>query len=134
MIKSRKPSHLWKALAILVLILIGLTIVYMFLQKKESFVAGRPGSDIVKKEVKVIYYYLPGCPYCVQFKPTWDSFSAEFAGKASFSMIDGSSNEVPENVKGFPHVDFVVNGKATTYEGDRSIRDLRNTLNKHLSA
>jgi thiol-disulfide isomerase/thioredoxin len=126
MIKSRGgKSNMWKGVSVLVLLLVGLFIVYMFLNKREHFQSG--------KTATVNYYFLPTCKYCMEFNPEWDKFVPEAEKKGiKVNKIDGSSGSVPENVKGFPHVDIVVNGTAHEFEGERTAANLLAQVQKYL--
>lgn len=128
MIKSRRgPScpSISHAIIILLLLLIGLLLAYVFLYKVERFQGG-------KSEVVVKYYFLPMCKYCKEFKPEWDKFVAKVGTMATTEQIDGSTSNVPEYVKGFPYVEFVVNGKAEEYKGDRSATALMDKVRSYL--
>jgi thiol-disulfide isomerase/thioredoxin len=137
MIKSRRgKDHLWKSIAILMMLLFALYVAYAFLSKKEGFIVltGRSSASNPlprSSNIVVNYYFLPGCPYCRDFDPTWNKFSTEMAGRATFNKIDGSNTTVPEYVKGYPHIEFMVNGEPKEYNGDRSINDLKNNLNRY---
>lgn len=127
MIKSRRgPScpSISHAIIILLLLLIGLLLAYVFLYKIERF----QGS---KNKVVINYYYLPQCRYCKDFMPEWDKFVPLAADKATTKKIDGSSGAVPDYVKGFPYVEFVVDGKAEEYTGERTANALMDKLNSY---
>lgn len=114
MIKSRRgPScpSISHAVIILLLLLIGLLLAYVFMYKIERF----QGSKLVVK-----YYYLPQCRYCKEFMPEWEKFSSTVGDLASVEKIDGSTGKAPDYVKGFPYVEFIFDGKAEEYTGDRT--------------
>lgn len=125
MIKSRRgPScpSMSHVIIILLLLLIGLLLAYVFLYKVERF----QGSKITIK-----YYYLPQCKYCKEFMPEWDKFESMVGDLATVEKIDGSTGKVPDYVKGFPYVEFVVSGKAEEYTGDRTAAALMDKVRSY---
>lgn len=110
----RGSKNVLTGVAIAFLILIGLAIVYMFLNKREYF------QDAAKKVV-VNYYFLEKCPYCVAFNPEWEKFEKDVDASIETHKIDGSSGKVPPYVKGFPYVE--VGGKE--YTGERTATALK---------
>ncbi len=124
MIRSRRSSDntcFSHAIIILLLLLIGLFLAYIFLYKMEKFQGG-------KNKVTVNYYFLPQCGYCKQFNPEWEKFTSMASSLATINKIDGSKGDVPSYVKGFPHVEFVKDGKPEEYTGDRTANALMDKL------
>lgn len=144
MIKSKRGSrsmkHFWTAIAILLFILFALWLVHMFLsrhRRREYFQgttttatagtaatgtgtagAGAPAAPEVPPKVKVNYYYLETCPFCVQFKPEWDKFVSMTAGKIETNMIDGKTQD---RYKSFPTIEIIeVGAEPREYTGDRT--------------
>ena len=126
MIKSRRgPScpSLSHAIIILLLVLIGLLLAYVFVYKVERF----QGSEA---KVVVKYYYLPQCKYCQEFMPEWDKFVSMVGNAAAVEKIDGSKAKVPEYVKGFPYIEFV-GTKTEEYTGDRTAAALMDKVRSY---
>lgn len=122
MIKSRRAGscdYISHAIIILLLLLIGVFIAWVFLYKVEKF----QGSKVAVK-----YYFLPGCTYCNQFNPEWEKFATMSGNLATVEKIDGSAGSIPSYVKGFPYVEFIVDGKAEEYKGDRTANALMDKL------
>lgn len=126
--KSNVVSH---SIIILLLVLIGLFLAYIFLYKVEGFQSTTtPPPPLQRKRVSVKYYYLPTCGYCKQFDPEWDKFVTMAGDMANIEKIEGST--VPPHVTGFPHIDFIVNdGTPEQYLGDRTAFALMDKLRSY---
>jgi len=79
---------------------------------------------------ELIFFSMPGCGHCKNFKPTWDLLLKNYGNIKDIELIQVSSNEKPElvelfKVDGFPTILYVKdNKKVSEYKGDRSYEDL----------
>ena len=84
---------------------------------------------------KLVLYYAPWCPHCKSLMPTWDQLKSESSGSnVSVEKVDCEANpEAAEEqgVNGFPTIVLFKNGEATTYEGDRSLDDLKKFISSN---
>ena len=133
MMNLPKKVRVLVALVVGLLLLLGLAYLLQR-KKKEAF---------ENAKVVLTYYYLPSCGYCQQFKPVWSAFMREIANNKSIMVREGKSAEEkewkaidgskPENaaevrekgITGFPTVIKTENGKDVTFEGDRTVENLR---------
>lgn len=75
---------------------------------------------------RVILFYLPSCGPCRNFLPTWNKFFPPPSikkEKIDSSIFYDIANSY--NVKSFPTVLLIKNGKQIVYKGDRSLESLR---------
>lgn len=129
MIRSRGQSNrslpsFTHAIIILLLVLIGLFLVYMFLypMKVEMFQS---------KKIEVKYYHLPGCKFCKDFNPEWDKFVSMSKGLVDVQKVDGSVDSVPSHVRGFPHIDIIVDDQREPYDGERTANALMDKVRSY---
>jgi thiol-disulfide isomerase/thioredoxin len=79
---------------------------------------------------ELIFFSMPGCGHCKNFKPTWDLLLKNYGNIKDIELIEVSSNEKPELVElfeidGFPTILYAKdNKKVSEYKGDRSYEDL----------
>jgi len=79
---------------------------------------------------ELIFFSMPGCGHCKNFKPTWDLLLKNYGNIKDIELIEVSSNEKPDlvelfEVDGFPTILYVKdNKKVSEYKGDRSYEDL----------
>ena len=59
-------------------------------------------SSDVKSKPKLILYYTPNCPFCVQFKPIWEKSVVRLSEYVDPIAIDCSTKECA--VAGFPTI------------------------------
>ena len=80
-----------------------------------------------KSKKSLIYFYMDNCSYCTQFNSTWLKLVKEFKSKLNMKKINGPTHpKLMEKYKidSFPTI-VLINGKPTTYKGDRSMKDLK---------
>lgn len=129
---SRSWTHVWMSVAILFVILLGLWLANVFLNRREFFEDAAGATKAVaeepkKKKVVVNYYYLEKCPFCVQFDPEWEKFVTLSAGKVETNKIDGTKQE---RYKSFPTVEVIEEGaEPREYTGDRTATAMMDYLN-----
>ncbi len=61
-----KKNSMWILLGLLLLAVIG-TVILVWLKPKEHF-----ENDNTTPQRKLEYFYMDGCPHCVEFHPVWD--------------------------------------------------------------
>ncbi|KAI9756380.1 MAG: hypothetical protein M4579_003884 [Chaenotheca gracillima] len=85
-----------------------------------------------KKDV-LVEYYAPWCGHCKALAPKYEELAAlyannpDYAGKVTVAKVDATSNDVPEEIQGFPTIKlFPAGGKDSPidYNGPRTIEDL----------
>lgn len=92
-----------------------------------------------KKNV-LVEFYSPSCGHCKKLIPTLNALAKEFKDDDDvvIAKMDATTNDAPSglfNVKGFPTLYLhTANGEIIKYEGNRSLSDLRDFINKHRSA
>ena len=75
----------------------------------------------------MIIVYAKWCPHCQMMYETWKDLSKKTKGNAKVYVIE-ASNYTAKDVSGFPDMRIVRKGKASKYDGGRSIEDLRSAL------
>lgn len=84
--------------------------------------------DIFYKK-RVIFFFKPTCPYCVEFYPTWIELTVEIEGEAINGNEDGSSEMMSDyNVKSYPTIILKRGNDWKKYEGNRSKNDILEKL------
>ena len=79
---------------------------------------------------ELIFFSMPGCGHCKNFKPTWELLVKNYGDIKDIELIQVSSNEKPDlvelfEIEGFPTILYVKdNKKVSEYKGDRSYEDL----------
>jgi len=83
----------------------------------------------------LVEYYAPWCGHCKALAPKYEELgemykgNADFAKKVTIAKVDATSNDVPEDIQGFPTIKLYPAGAKDSpieYSGDRSIEDLAN--------
>ncbi|NDB84185.1 MAG: hypothetical protein EB127_15935 [Alphaproteobacteria bacterium] len=71
---------------------------------------------------KVVFYYMTGCPHCVDAEPEWDKFveKAKAAGISTDKVESKDPQASKAGVTSFPTFIFTKDGKDTVYNGDRT--------------
>jgi glutaredoxin len=66
------------------------------------------------------YFRMDGCPHCVKFDSVWSEVKAEGADLAEFEVHAAGGTEAEKHgVRSFPHIQKVVAGQVTEFEGKR---------------
>lgn len=79
---------------------------------------------------ELIFFSMPGCGHCENFKPTWDLLVKNYGNIKDIELIQVISNQKPElvekfEIQGFPTILFIKDSqKVSEYKGDRSYEDL----------
>jgi len=113
--------------------------------------AGKPCTGLCKcngfeqPKFTVKYFYLPNCPHCVKFDPTWDELMkhimCEHPCTVKFEKMDGSQPEYKEqtnvyNVYAFPTLICTINEdgneRVVKYEGQRTAASIYAWLKEHV--
>jgi thiol-disulfide isomerase/thioredoxin len=87
-------------------------------------------------DVKIINFNTSWCGYSKQFQPVWDEFTSKMNGK-NIKVIDMKCDENEElcakfNVPGYPSVILFKGEQQISYDGERTVKDLEEFVNKHL--
>jgi len=96
----------------------------------------------IEKGVTFVKFFAPWCGHCKRMGPTWDELAAKFVGTSGVKIakVDctlAESKEVcsDQDVNGFPTIFIYKDGeKITEYSGNRSLDDLFEFVNRHISA
>ncbi|MHB1953362.1 MAG: protein disulfide isomerase family protein [Sulfobacillus sp.] len=112
-------------LGIVLLVVVAYVVYRLFFREKHSD-PSEEGFD--GKGTRALLFYSPSCGHCKEFMPTWDKLSKDYAGRLPFDKIDGEADVESANryqIKGFPTVFLVVDGKPKEYQGNRDHNSLR---------
>lgn len=99
-----------------------------------TVVVGKTYEEIVLDDTKdvLIEFYAPWCGHCKALAPKYDELAAlyansEFKDKVVIAKVDATTNDVPDEIKGFPTIKMYpagAKGEAVTYGGSRTVEDL----------
>ena len=66
------------------------------------------------------YFRMDGCPHCERFDSVWGEIKAEGAALAKFEVHEAGGAEAEKHgVRSFPHLQKVVGGQVTEFDGKR---------------
>lgn len=106
-----------------------------------KIIVGKNFDKIVMDDEKdvLLEFYAPWCGHCQKLAPKYDKLAESLASAKSLviAKIDATLNDSPINVEGFPTIIFFPKGskkEPITYEGNRSIADLKSFLKKNAVA
>jgi len=99
-----------------------------------QIVVAKNYDDIVLDDTKdvLIEFYAPWCGHCKALAPKYDILAELYikeghADKVTIAKVDATTNDVPDEIQGFPTIKLYKAGDKTnpiTYSGSRSIEDL----------
>lgn len=121
---SRLPVNIRYVVIPSVIIAILAIIIVVAVSSKKSTFAAVEGDDKT-----VVYFYMPTCPHCVDFAPTWAKIKAQLAEKKDLRVIevdvtsDALPDGVPAGVVPPPFVPAIVANRKV-YSGKRTPEDV----------
>lgn len=66
------------------------------------------------------YFRMDGCPHCEKFDSVWGEIKSEGSGAAEFEVHEAGGAEAEKHgVRSFPHLQKVVGGQVTEFDGKR---------------
>jgi len=109
-----------------------------------TVVVGDTFNEIVmdtKKDV-LIEFYAPWCGHCKKLEPVYKKLGKKFKDNQNIviAKMDATANDIPNSIfkaSGFPTIYFAPAGKKDSplkYEGDRSLDNLFDYVNKHAAS
>lgn len=110
--------------------------------QEENSVARLTGNNFehaIEKGVTIVKFFAPWCGHCKRLAPTWDDLATKFIGnlnvkvaKVDCTLSDSKDLCSSQEVDGFPTIFLYKNGdKVTEYNGNRSLDDLVNFVNRY---
>jgi protein disulfide-isomerase A1 len=106
-----------------------------------TVVVGKTFESIVFDDSKDVFveFYAPWCGHCKSLAPTYDTLAQHYASVSDLviAKVDVTSNDVPEQIEGFPTLILYKKGSKGSpvkYNGDRTLQDLRKFLSTHSTA
>jgi thiol-disulfide isomerase/thioredoxin len=118
-------------LAVLLVILVIYTVV--FYVRVIYHPTKKEGYDEKEKDVKVIGLFMPGCPHCVQYKPTFETIKREFPSITFKEINDVELASQKYQATSFPTTVIEVNNKIVTKKvGKMSIDQLKAFIQAHV--
>jgi protein disulfide-isomerase-like protein len=136
-----KPKNLPKLLFLLLVLLILYFIYTTYL--KEGFTSDLDPANLdteIQTGKKLVLFYADWCGHCKKLKPTWEEASEELNTKTETKMLkincskqdDEQLNDIMSQykVKGYPTIIIFDDGKATPYEGERTVEAFKEALSK----
>jgi hypothetical protein len=111
MFKSPSPLTLFIVAA-------GLVIVAMLASSMKKAYEHFTSND----KIVVTFYYMDGCPHCVDFEPEWKKFSKQAPSlNVTTQQYEARAPETKAaGVSSFPTIKIKANGKTENYDGDRT--------------
>jgi len=107
-------------------------------------VVGDTFNDMVVNSNKhvMIEFYAPWCGHCKKLEPVYKKLGKKFKDNKNvlIAKMDATANDIPNSnykASGFPTIYFAKAGAKNSpmkYEGDRSLDNLVEYINKHISA
>jgi len=99
-----------------------------------TVVVGKSYESVVLDDTKdvLIEFYAPWCGHCKALAPKYEELGAlyansEFKDKVVIAKVDATTNDVPDEIQGFPTIKLYAagsKGEPVTYSGSRTVEDL----------
>lgn len=95
---------------------------------------------LIMQKPTIVQFFSPGCGYCDQLKPEWDSLREMLKEKYEGDMMLARVREdmmgdvkCDKNIKGFPTIFVLKKGKKKTeFGGERNAGELLKFIEKHI--
>jgi len=84
-------------------------------------------------KINVILFKADWCGHCIKFKPQWEEISKKYSNKYNFITYDADKDTKVFNkykVEAFPTIMIEDNKVVREYDGDRTIKDISEFLDK----
>jgi protein disulfide-isomerase A1 len=106
-----------------------------------KIVVGKTFDEIVLDDTKdvLLEFYAEWCGHCKKFAPEYEKLGAKLADIENLviAKIDGSENDTPVQIQGFPTIFFFPKGRKTdpiSYDGGRTAKDVYQFVKKNAVA
>lgn len=76
----------------------------------------------------LVEYYAPWCGHCKALAPAYENLAKELKGLVNVAKVDCPANEAvcrSQSVRGYPTIKLHLHGKATEFQGKRSLETLK---------
>jgi thioredoxin-related protein len=86
-------------------------------------------------KMKVVYFYMNGCPHCDSFSSTWDEFTQDCPlATHKIESADAGQMMSKYSISGFPTIILIDenNNKIKELEGDRTIAGLNSMISQYI--
>ena len=130
MLEMNKKNMIITILSIIVLVLF---VQKIFSYKETNSVLS--DFDNISKTPKFINFNASWCYWSKKLKPTWDRLKDEMIGK-DIEILDvkcdlDSNKDLCERyqIDGYPSIKLLMGNKIISYEGDRSLEDMKKFIN-----
>lgn len=115
------------------------------LEEPQQMVIQLTGDDFergIEKGLTFVKFFAPWCGHCKRMAPTWDQLAIKFINKEGIqiakvdcTLADNKDLCSQQEVNGFPTLFIYKDGaKLAEYEGNRSLDDLHDFVQKHHTA
>lgn len=88
------------------------------------------------KQIKLMLFYNPECPYCKEFMPIWSQIINELPNTILYEEINTSKDiekkkSIEYKIISVPTIILVINNNKIKYEGNRSYKDIERFLKEN---
>jgi thiol-disulfide isomerase/thioredoxin len=137
--KLPPPMYLAGGMVLLALFIAFAVIFYRYKMKQTT---EEEEDDDGEKTCEIFYFYTTWCPICKKVRPQWDKFASQWNGKTRdgttivCNEVDCDQNEALANkyqIKAYPTVICVMNGKKTELEANPTAETLNHFLDSIFS-
>ena len=97
-------------------------------KRKSTSKKTRKNKKEKKTKDKLIYFYMEGCRYCVQFEPIWNKLKENKDKNIKFMKINGPKNKKITNkygVEGYPTILLIRNNLPILFNKKRTYKNLQ---------